>query len=130
MNRLKEKITSYTGFGFLTLVGVILLSFGIYLPWYGIYGDDWQYLYLYHLLGVGGYGPFVMADRPFSAWVYWLYTPIVGEFHFGYHLIMLGLRLGAALMFWWVLRLIWKKQPWQVLWVTLLIAIYPSFKQQ
>jgi hypothetical protein len=130
MKRIFAQLSSHIWFGILTITGVVIASFGIYIPWYGIYGDDWPYLYLYHLLGAGEYGNFVMMDRPFSAWVYWLYTPLVGEHFFGYHLILLGLRLVVALLFWWLIRLIWKDKPWQALWVAVLYAIYPSFKQQ
>lgn len=35
-------------------------------------------------------------DRPFSAWVYMLVTPLLGEAPWAYHLLLMLLRWGAA----------------------------------
>ena len=130
MERIRNFFKSQSGISIFLIFLCSLLSYAIYIPWLGIYGDDWQYFYVYHLLGPGEYGNFVLADRPFSAWVYWLYTPIFGEHYLGYQLLLFLLRIGTAYAFWWVLRLIWKNQPRQILWLAILFAIYPSFLQQ
>jgi len=126
----RKILSSYGWMSFLLITVVSILSYAVYIPWLGIYGDDWQYFYVYHLLGPGEYGNFVMADRPFSAWVYWLYTPIFGEYFTGYQILLLFLRIASAMAFWWVLRLVWKNHPWQVTWLGVLFAVYPTFKQQ
>jgi hypothetical protein len=113
-----------------TLFWVTLLAYGIYIPWLGLYGDDWLYLWNYHLLGPGSFVPFVAVDRPFSAWIYVISTAIIGEHIWGYHVLALLLRFLGVLALWWVLRLVWPKQTRQVLTVALLFAIYPGFRQQ
>jgi hypothetical protein len=130
MERVRKFISSTTWMTFWVVMGVSILSYAIYIPWLGIYGDDWQYFYVYHLLGVGEYGHFVMADRPFSVWVYALVMPIFGEHFLGYQLLLFALRIGTAMAFAWVLRLIWKDKPWQVAWLAVLFVVYPTFKQQ
>ena len=130
MDRTRTFISPYAWMSLLGVAGVSILSYAIYIPWLGIYGDDWQYFYVYHLLGAGEYSHFVAADRPFSVWVYWLYTPIFGEHFLGYQILLFVLRIGAAMAFWWVLRLVWKNKPWQAAWLVVLFAIYPTFKQQ
>ncbi len=113
----------------LVFLGMIVLSFGIYIPWLGLYGDDWQYLYVFHLLGAGEYPAFVAPDRPFSAWVYQLFTPVFGETVWAYHLLVLLLRWLAALSFWWVLKLLWPEKPRLIIPAVLLFCVYPGFKQ-
>lgn len=109
---------------------LMLLAFGIYIPWLGLYGDDWQYLYVFHLLGAGEYPNFVAADRPFSAWVYQLFTPILGENVAGYHVLVLLIRWAGACVFYQVLKRVWPEQPPAILYAALFFAIFPGFKQQ
>ena len=107
-----------------------LLAYGIYIPWLGLYGDDWLYLWNYHLLGPQSFVSFVAIDRPFSAWKYLVVTAILREQVWANHVLALALRFLDVLALWWVLSLIWPKQKRQVLTVVLLFAIYPGFKQQ
>jgi hypothetical protein len=112
------------------LFWVTFLAYGVYIPWLGLYGDDWLYLWNYHLLGSQSFVPFVAMDRPFSAWIYILSTAMIGEHIWAYHVLALLLRFLDVLVLWWVLKLIWPRQTRQVLAVALLFAIYPGFKQQ
>lgn len=114
----------------LLFLALLLVNFGIYIPWLGLYGDDWPYLYLYHAVGASGYPAFVAADRPFSAWVYMLFTPIFGEWMAGYHLLLLGLRWLAAWLFWRILLKVWPRQRLLALIAAAILCIYPGFKQQ
>lgn len=112
------------------LFGVVLLAYGVYIPWFGIYGDDPIYLYNYHLLGATSFPQFVAVDRPFSGWVYLLAMPLFGTTIWLYHALLLALRWLSAVFLWWVLRLIWRNHPRQVAWVAMLFAVYPGFQQQ
>lgn len=114
----------------IALFGVTLLAYGVFIPWFGIYGDDPIYLYNYHLLGAGSFPQFVAADRPFSGWIYMLVTPLFGTTIWLYHALMLALRWLSAVLLWWVLRLVWSTHPRQAAWTALLFAIYPGFLQQ
>lgn len=112
------------------LLGIVVLSYGVFIPWFGLYGDDWIYLYAYHVGGPTFFIDFVAWDRPFSAWIYLLTTPLFGENIMLYHIFMLILRWMSAVLLWWVLRMVWKKHEWQVAGVAILFAIYPGFRQQ
>ncbi|MDZ4159594.1 MAG: hypothetical protein U1B80_07375, partial [Anaerolineaceae bacterium] len=114
----------------IALFGVTLLAFGVFIPWFGIYGDDPIYLYNYHLLGAGSFPQFVSADRPYSGWIYMLVTPLFGTTIWLYHVLMLALRWLSAVLLWWVLRMVWSTHPRQAAWTALLFAIYPGFLQQ
>ncbi len=114
----------------LTLAGLVLLSYGLHIGWFGFYGDDWIYIYNYHVLGAGGFWEFVAVDRPFSAWVYVLTSSVFGESALPYHVFLLVLRWLGAVLVWWVLRLIWHGATQQASWVAMLFAVYPGFLQQ
>jgi hypothetical protein len=112
------------------LLGITALAYGPMIPWLGFYWDDWPYLWLYHLQGPAGFPAFVASDRPFSAWIFMLETALFGETPLGYHLLALGLRWLSAVLFWWVLCLVWPRRELLALWAALLFAIYPGFLQQ
>jgi hypothetical protein len=114
----------------LALLGLAGLGFGIFIPWYGLYGDDWIYLWAYHLMGAGFYSKFVAMDRPFSAWIYTLITPLLSESVWAYHLLLTLLCFLDAVLVWWLLRLIWPKNGNQAVWVAVLFLLYPGFNQQ
>jgi len=107
-----------------------VLSYGMYIPFLGLVGDDWPYLWVYHTAGAGGYASFVAGDRPLSAWVYVLFTPILGETPGLYHASLLMLRWLSAVGLWWVLRLVWPQHERPIAWVSFLFLVYPGFKQQ
>ncbi|NPV76599.1 MAG: hypothetical protein HPY59_09535 [Anaerolineae bacterium] len=114
----------------LAFAAVVFISYGVYIPRFGLYGDDWIYLYNYHLLGASSFANFVAVDRPFSGWIYSLTTPVFGDSAELYHLLLLALRWGSVLLFWWILRLVWPENPRQAGWAALLFAVYPGFQQQ
>lgn len=115
----------------LFLLGLALVNFGLVIPWLCLYGDDWQYMYSFHLQGAAGFPAFVAPDRPFSAWVYMLFTPLLGETPWAYHLLLMLLRWGAAVQFWLLLRQLpgaaWQRTAFAG---ATIILIYPGFKQQ
>ncbi len=111
-------------------LGAVILSYGIFIPLWGWYGDDWIYMWNYHVFGAAGFVDFVAVDRPFSAWIYILTTPLFGENAWPYHLFMLGLRWLSVFLLWQILRIIWPQNGRQTGWAALLFAVYPGFQQQ
>lgn len=111
-------------------LAVVLLSYGIYISWFGFYGDDWIYIYNYHLLGSGSFGSFTAIDRPFSGWIYELTTPLFKDAAWMYHTLLLALRWGSVLLFWQLMKILWPENGRQVTWAALLFAVYPGFLQQ
>ena len=114
----------------LLLFGVVLLSYGIFIRWLGLYGDDWIYLWNFHQFGAGNYVQFVAVDRPFSAWIYILTSTVFGERVWLYHVLLVALRWLSAILVWWILRIVWPGKARQALWAALLFAVYPGFRQQ
>src|SRR5512145_1113151 len=63
----------------LALFGVVLLSYGLWIPWMGLFGNDLPYLWYYHRLGPSGPGEFASIARPFSAVFYAARTFLFGQ---------------------------------------------------
>ncbi|NPV84454.1 MAG: hypothetical protein HPY45_00405 [Anaerolineae bacterium] len=112
------------------LLGVSFLSFGMLVPWMGLYADDWPFFYVYRLAGFEGVIQLIAWVRPFAGWMWALITAITGEAFYRAHVVVLLLRCADALLFWYLLRLLWPRQPIQAVWGALIFAVFPAFKQQ
>jgi hypothetical protein len=114
----------------LVLLGVAVLTYGFPIPSLRLYGDDWIYLWNYHLFGPLSFGEFLKADRPYSAWIYTLTTGLFSERVYLYHIFLMILRWLSAYLLWWVLQLVWPEDTAATLGAALLVLVYPGFKQQ
>lgn len=114
----------------LALLVIVVLAYGVLIPWLGFYWDDLPYLWQAHVNGPSGYPAFVASDRPFSGWIFMATTWAFGETAWLYHLFALLLRWAVVLGAWWVVKLVWQDQKRLALWVAILFAVYPGFKQQ
>ncbi len=114
-------------FGFV-LFAVVGLAYGLQVHRLGFYWDDWAFLYRYKTLGILNtifYGPtrqlavllqapgFLFADDSPLRW----------------HLYMLVLRWAVALIFAWVLHLLWPARRVATFLMALLFAVHPAFTQ-
>lgn len=107
-----------------------LIAYGIFIPWFSLYGDDWIYLYAYHLQGPGIFIDFVAPDRPLSAWIYILTTFLFKETYWLYHLLLFVLRWLSGVILFRVLLEIWPQHREKVFWTSLLFLVFPGFLQQ
>ena len=114
----------------LVLLVATIISFGLLIPWLGFYWDDWPVIYITQTQGVSGLWEFYQYDRPFSAWTYVLFSPILGTSALSWHIFTLGLRWLSAVFLWLCLKRIWPKKPNACLWIALLFAVCPLFPQQ
>jgi hypothetical protein len=114
----------------LLLFWITLLCYGLYVTWFGFFGDDWSYIYYHHLLGFRGPGDFASADRPLSALFYNPVIALLGETPLPYHLFLCLLRWLSAVLFWWILKEIWPGKQQTLAWAALLFAVFPGFRQQ
>ncbi len=112
------------------LLAVVVLGYGVMIPWLGFYGDDWIYIHNYNLLGPLSFMDFVAIDRPFSAWVYIIATPLFGDAVLPYHLLLLVLRWVSSVLVWKILCRLWAKKPVLCAGTALLFALYPGFQQE
>ncbi|HEY3474099.1 MAG TPA: hypothetical protein VGK56_05775, partial [Anaerolineales bacterium] len=114
----------------LVLLFITVTAFGLLIPWLGFYWDDWPVIYLTQTQGTSGFWDFYQYDRPFSAWTYILFVPLLGTAPFAWHVFALLLRWLTAVFLWASLRQIWTDKPHQVFWAAVLFAVAPIFTQQ
>lgn len=107
-----------------------ILSYGIMIPWLGLYSDDWVFLSTYQKMGAEGLARYFSTGRPIWGWIYQLTMPLMGKTPWHWHLFGLFWHWTTALSFWWLIRLIWPKQNKLALWAGLLFAVYPGFALQ
>lgn len=113
----------------LALLVVVGLSYGIWIPWLGLYGNDVPYLWYYHMLGVWGPGLFASVDRPISALFYAAGTALLGETTWHYHVFLLILRGLSGILLAWVLRIVWPGRDRLGTIAAILFVVYPGFRQ-
>lgn len=114
----------------LTLLGVMLITYGLQLTRLGFYWDDWQALYLSRFASASAFWNFFLSDRPISSWTYILTMPILGLHPLAWQIFTLLMRWLSVMGFVWALSSVWPQQRWQVRWMGLLLAVYPGFSQQ
>lgn len=117
-------------FRFLLLITLIVgIAYGICIPKLSFYGDDWIYIYNYHIAGEKSFTLFTQWDRPYSAWIYILTSAAFGESPLGYHIYVLVMRWLAVFLFWRILTAAFGDNKTTAA-AALLFAVYPGFQQQ
>ena len=115
---------------FIFLIWLGLLAFGIMVPFMGVFADDWPFLYVEHLAGYEGVVNFISWVRPFGAYLFALVSSLFGQHLWAYHIFLLIMRVVDAVLFYWILKLLWPKQTLPAVWAAALMVVFPSFKQQ
>jgi hypothetical protein len=114
----------------LTLLGVLILAFGLQIPWLGYGYDEWHFIY-YATRGVEGIKEIFHYDgHPQSIWSYILSFNLLGYDPLGWHLYSLFWRWLAVCTLWWCFHLTWPQKRIQTFSAAVLFAIYPFFSLQ
>jgi hypothetical protein len=123
----KPKKRSFSPLVPLSLLVICVLAYGVLIPELGYYWDDWPYAWINHMFGPAGYPAFVASDRPHSAWIFMGLTALLGEQPLGYQISGLLLYWLCAVLFWFLLRMVWPQHEKEALWTALIFAVYPGF---
>ena len=124
-----EKLKKYDLFPLL-LLALCLLIYGLFIPLLGFYWDDFPYLWFRHVSGVSGVMRAIALDRPLLAAVYALPMSVMGESPWAWQLAAI---LGRWLFTWSAygfLKALWPSKKMDLKWITLLVLVFPGFKQQ
>ena len=114
-------------------VPFILLLFTIiaYIPLVsqlGFYWDDWPMLWFKVTKGAEGFATAFESDRPFLGYLYQL-TAHLGNNPLVWQILTVFFRWTVTFAFWWMLRQLWPERKREVFWISMLLAVYPGFKQ-
>lgn len=114
----------------IALIGLVFLACGLLIGELGFYQDDWQEVWYARSFGPSIFIPFFAGERPFNAYIHMLTYVIAGDQALNWQILALVGRWLSALAFWWLLRVLWPKQPLQAAWISFLFAVYPTFREQ
>ena len=115
---------------FLLLITLILvISYAVCIPKLSFYGDDWIYIYNYHIEGAKSFSAFTASDRPHSAWIYILTSAVFGESVICYHIFLFILRWLSVFLFWVILTDTFGDRKAAAC-AAILFGVYPGFRQQ
>lgn len=109
------------------LLMACILAYGLFIPWLGLYSDDWILLATFQKFGAAGLFRYFSTNRPFWGLLYQVSMPLVGKTPWLWHLFGIFWHWTAAVSLYWALRLTWSKARTLALWVGLLFAVYPGF---
>jgi hypothetical protein len=112
-------------------LAILFLSFGLMIPFLGIYQDDWVFVYNAYVRGSQGLWEFLNADgTPFSSLMNIGLFRLLGVKPLYWHIAALLARWLTVVAFWLVLRRLWPAHPLQGFTIALLFAVYPFFNLQ
>ncbi|MHC1783300.1 MAG: hypothetical protein AB9891_11215 [Anaerolineaceae bacterium] len=129
MNRV-HAITKKSWFIPVVLLVVSIAAYGLQISKLGFYWDDWEDVFLYHLGDPSFFWNYFAYDRPFTAWVYVVFFPILQMDPVRWQIFILVLRWLSLVGFWWTFKQLWPRREAEIGWFTLLLSVYPGFTQQ
>ena len=131
MKRMRNTFQKYQKFLLLSDHGQIifillisLLAHGLFIPWLGLYGDDWSLLWLSYK--AGSTSLFFPANRFLLPYIYSFFSYFLNPVTYEWHTLLFITRFLSVINLWILLKTLWpnKKQIW--VWVSLLFTLYPG----
>lgn len=112
----------------LLLILICSLTYGLFLTQWGFYWDDYASVFVYQVHGSGIFEDWFGGQaRPIGGILSGAIWDAGGINPLVWHVLNFGLYTLAVILFWRILRLLWREHPaWTTL-VALLFAVYPSY---
>jgi hypothetical protein len=114
-------------------LALLLLAALAYLPSIHEIGyafDDWYLMASARAEGPEVFHAIYSVDRPLRAYVLEAAYRLFGENALFYNLSAWGFRVLSALLFWWLLRMLWSRHTYWTFLMALLYVLYPGFLSQ
>ncbi len=111
---------------------LLIFTLAAYIPLVtqmGFYWDDWPMLWFKVTGGAEGFAEAFTSDRPFLGNLYKLTASLLSNDPLEWQILTVVFRWLVTLAFWWMLRQLWPERKREVFWISLLLAVYPGFKQ-
>ncbi len=129
MNNIRKIIRHPAAYPVLLLL-VMMAAYGYQINRMGFYWDDWPIVFLASLKNVQHFWEFYAYDRPLSAWLYVLLTPILGIRPVAWQIFAILARWVGCLGFRQFFRCLWPERGMEAGFAAMLLAVYPGFTQQ
>ena len=108
----------------IVLLMLSLFSFGILIPWLGLYSDDWHYFWLSYRLDF--IARFFTRNRPYLGLVYDVINDFIGASPLQWQVVLFLLKWTGVTTLWMTLKKIFPASTDKAKWICLLFAFYPG----
>jgi hypothetical protein len=112
----------------IVLLGIAVITYGLFIPWLGFYLDDWYIVWFRHFFGSSAFTEFFSQDRPFLSWIYIVLTPLMGDSPITWQIFAVFTRWILGLAFWDLLKQIWPEYKFEAAVGALLYTVFPGFQ--
>ncbi len=109
------------------LLGLALITYGIFILSLGFYWDDWSPILLRHIGGTRSVWDFYLSDRPFQSWTYIVLFPICKDSTFAWQLSAILFRWTSTLTLFYTFLRVFPKQKTLLQWAAMLFLVFPGF---
>ena len=103
---------------------ISLIAHGLFLPWLGLYGDDWSLLWLSYR--TGSTAMFFLENRYLFPYIYSLFSFFLGPNKSEWHILFFLIRFFSVVNLWIILKMLWPNKKQIRVWISLLFALYPG----
>lgn len=114
----------------LALFLLMVLAYGLFLPWLGFYWDDLPLLWIGETYGAAGLQHYFATNRPFWGLFYQVSMALLGTAPWQWQLYAFFWRWMAGVMLWLTLRQTRLQHTAEAAWIALAFSLYPGFGQQ
>jgi hypothetical protein len=115
----------------LALLFISFITYGVFSPFLGFFGDEWQMVYEYMTRQSAGVAEYFFYDgHPLSTWSYLISFNLFGNNPFAWQAYSFLLRWFSCVSFWMVLNLIWPKHRIETFMAASVFMLYPQFYMQ
>ncbi len=109
---------------------LIVLAYGLLIPWMGFYWDDLPFAWFLRFFGPSEFIEAFRPFRPLLGYIFAVTTSIFGGHPLTWQVLGLLIRFFLGLEVWSLLRRVFPARERSVLWVTLLFTVFPAYGQQ
>lgn len=112
-------------------LGLVVISYGLFLPFVGFYMDDWYIIWFKHTFGALQFQAYFSLDRPLMGYFFIFENFLLGnsDSPLAWQVFNLVTRWLIVCALWGFLNALWPDAKRQNNWVGLLAAVFPGFSQ-
>jgi len=114
----------------LLLLGLALVTYGVFITSLGFYWDDWPPLVFSHIADKSALLEYFSFDRPFQSWTYYLLLPICRDSAFAWQLSVILFRWTSAFALYSAFALVLPRYKHILQWAAVLFIVFPGFSDQ
>jgi len=114
----------------ISILLIIFISAVSFLPLIrqlGYYIDDWFPIWGFLTSGSDKVASIYAFDRPFTGFIVGQEFKLIGVEPINWHILMFFMRISSSLLFFWIVRFLWRNQKTPTLIMSLIYSTYPGF---